>query len=81
VLSHALTNPAWTAIIDDKAARRCACSFSIPHKGTLAVIILAKKIAIIPSAAQALRSLQAAGLHLDDAVIKIALRQSVDEEW
>ena len=29
VLSYALANPTWTAIIDDQAARKCAKSFSI----------------------------------------------------
>jgi len=43
VLSYALANLTWIAIIDDLAARKCARSFSIPVKGTLAVVILAKK--------------------------------------
>ena len=55
VLSYALTNPGWTAIIDDRAARKCAMSFSIPIKGTLAVVILAKKHGLVDSAADVLR--------------------------
>ena len=43
VLAHALANPNWTAVLDDNAARKCARSFSIPVKGTLAVVILAKQ--------------------------------------
>ncbi|MGD2157042.1 MAG: hypothetical protein PVG14_00185 [Anaerolineales bacterium] len=42
VLSYALTNPGWTVILDDGAARNCARSFSIPYKDTLAVVLLAK---------------------------------------
>jgi predicted nucleic acid-binding protein len=81
VLSYALANQTWTAIIDDQAARKCARSFSIPVKGTLAVVILAKKRGLVGSAADVMRSLQAAGLRLDDDLIRIALKQTVDEEW
>jgi predicted nucleic acid-binding protein len=81
VLSYALSNPGWIAIIDDQAARKCARSFSIPIKGTLAVVILAKKQGLIPSAADVMRSLQAAGLRVDEEVIRTALKQTVGENW
>jgi predicted nucleic acid-binding protein len=81
VLSYALSNPGWIAIIDDQAARKCARSFSIPIKGTLAIVILAKKHGLIPSAADVMRSLQAAGLRLDEEVIRTALKQTVGENW
>ena len=81
VLSYALANHGWTAILDDRAARKYALSFSIPYKGTLAIVILARKHNIIPSAAASLHSLQSAGLRLDDEVIRAALRNLVGEEW
>lgn len=81
VLSFAFANPTWTAIIDDRAARKCALSFSIPVKGTLAVVILAKKRGLVSSAADVMHSLLAAGLRLDDEVIRIALKRTVDEKW
>jgi len=81
VLSFALSNPGWIALIDDGAARKCARSFSIPHKGTIAFVILAKKRGIIESAAGVMRSLHSAGLRLDDAVIRSALKKTVDEDW
>jgi predicted nucleic acid-binding protein len=59
VLSFALSNPDWTAILDDDAARRCAKSFSLPIRGTLSVVILAKQYGLIESAARVLRALQA----------------------
>ena len=81
VLAYAMANPGWVAIIDDGAARKCAMTFGIPMKGTLAVIILAKKRGLIPSAAKALRAVQEAGLRLDERVVKEALRISVGEDW
>jgi predicted nucleic acid-binding protein len=81
VLSYALANPGWTAIIDDRAARKCARSFSIPIKGTLAIVILARKGGLVDSAADVMRSIQAAGLRLEDDVIRAALKQTVGEDW
>jgi len=81
VLSYALTNPGWTAIIDDRAARKCAMSFSIPIKGTLAVVILAKKHGLVDSAADVLRPLQAAGIRLDNQMIRDILKKMTNEDW
>jgi predicted nucleic acid-binding protein len=81
VLSFALTNPGWTAIVDDLAARKCARTFSLTFKGTLAVVILAKKRRLVSSAVDVMRSLQSAGLRLDDEVIRAALQQTVGEDW
>lgn len=81
VLSYAFSNPGWTAIIDDRAARKCALSFSIPTKGTLAVVILAKKHGLVNSAGDVMRSLRAAGLRLDDETIRVALKKTVNEVW
>jgi predicted nucleic acid-binding protein len=81
VLSFALSNSGWEAILDDLAARKCARSFSIFHRGTLAVVILAKKQGLITSASEVMRALQAAGLRLEDQVIREALQQTVGEDW
>lgn len=81
VLSYAFSNPGWEAILDDLAARKCARSLAIPHKGTLAVVILAKQSGLIPSAAQVLRMLQANGFRLEEAIIRTALKNLVAEEW
>lgn len=81
VLSFALAHPNYVAILDDAAARKCANSFSIPVKGTLAVVLLAKQKNLIPSAADVLRSLRSAGFHLDDRVIQKALKDVAGESW
>jgi predicted nucleic acid-binding protein len=81
VLAHALAHPKWVAILDDGMARRCARSFSLPMKGTLAVILLAKQHGLIESAAQVLHALRGADFRLDDAVIQDALARTVGEAW
>jgi predicted nucleic acid-binding protein len=67
--------------IDDKAARKCARSFSIRVKGTLGVIILARQRGLIPSAADLLRELRRNGFRLDDRLIRETLRRTVGEAW
>ena len=81
VLSFALANPNYVAVLDDAAARKCANSFSIPVKGTLAVVLMAKQKNLIPSAADVLRSLRTAGFHLDDRIIEKALKDVTGESW
>lgn len=81
VLAHAHLTPGWTAVIDDGAARRCARSFLIPHQGTLAIVLQAKKQGIIPSAAEVIHTLRSQGFRLDDSVIAKALSEAVGEAW
>lgn len=81
VLAYALAHPGWVAILDDGAARKCAKTFGIPMKGTLAVVILAKKRGLIPSSAKVLHAIQEAGLRLDEGLIRIVLKQTVGEDW
>lgn len=81
VLSLAASEPGWTAILDDAAARKCARSFSIEIKGTLAVVILAKQRGLIASAADVIRLLQSVGYRIDNRLVREVLGQTVDETW
>jgi predicted nucleic acid-binding protein len=81
VLSFALAEQGWTVIVDDAAARKCAQSFSIPVKGTLGVVILARQRGLIPSTTEVLLSLQTAGFYLDDQIVREALARTVGEKW
>lgn len=81
VLAYALAHSGSIAILDDGAARRCARSLSVPVKGTLGIILLARQRNIIPSAAEVLRILRANGFRLDDAIIANALYAIVGETW
>ena len=80
VISYALEHTNWTAILDDGAARKCATSFNIRVKGTLAIVILARKRGLIPSAKQILGTMQAVGWRLDENTIRDVLK-SIGEDW
>ena len=81
VLSLAASEPNWTAILDDAAARKCARSFSIAIKGTLAVVIMARQRRLIPSAADLIRALQSAGYRIDNRLVREVLARTVRETW
>lgn len=81
VIATALARPGWSAVIDDRSARKCAVSFGVASLGTLAIIILAKQNNLIPTASDPLRELLAGGFRLDERLIADALRRTVGEEW
>jgi predicted nucleic acid-binding protein len=74
VLTWAYTHPGTTAILDDLAARRCANSLGIPVRGTLGLILTAKRRRMIPQARPVLEQLRAAGMYLSDSVMNRALK-------
>ena len=80
VISYALEHPTWTAILDDGAARKCAVSFDIRVKGSLAIVILAKRRGLISSAKQTLRAMQEVGWRLDEHTIRDVLK-GIEEDW
>ncbi len=72
VLGWALTHRK-TAILDDMAARRCAAVHNIPVRGTLGLVLAAKRKQIIPAARPVLEDLRQAGMYLSDALMNEAL--------
>ena len=81
VLSWAIAQEGWTALLDDAQARKCARAFAVPVKGTLAVVLLARQQELIPSAAEAIQTLISIGFRLDDRLIRDALLRTVGETW
>jgi predicted nucleic acid-binding protein len=75
VLAHALANPGSGAILDDQAARQAAAALSIPHQGTLALVIHAKAQGLIAAARPVLEQLRQEGMYLSDQLMNQALAQ------
>jgi len=74
VLHLCYRQPGRDAILDDLAARNCAAALGVPVRGTLAVIVLAKRRGIIAAARPLLQGLVARGLRIDRPVFERALR-------
>jgi predicted nucleic acid-binding protein len=73
VLAWAHLHRGSEAIVDDLAARRCATTLGIPIRGTLGLVLLAKKRGIIPLARPVVEGLRQAGMYLTDRVLNSAL--------
>jgi predicted nucleic acid-binding protein len=76
VLSFALHNNAYRAIIDDAAARRVAKTLNISFMGTLGIILLAKKRDLIPSITEPISAIQDAGLWMGEDLIQFLKQQA-----
>jgi predicted nucleic acid-binding protein len=80
VLSHAILSGAM-AVLDDGRARTAARVLGVKLIGTLGVVLHARRIQRISSAAAVLHALRDAGMRLDDATIAAALARTVGKEW
>lgn len=78
VLSFAFENENITALVDDRAARKCAQTLNIKTLGTGGILILAKKRGLLDSVSEALKKLQNAGLYISNEIIEL-LKKQADE--
>jgi predicted nucleic acid-binding protein len=75
VLAYGVIRPGTELILDDLAARRCAAALGLPVRGTLGLVLNAKKRGTIPAARPLVDQLVDAGMYLSQRVIDAALRQ------
>ena len=78
VLTFALENSGYRAVIDDAAARKVAKSLNIRFIGTLGILVLAKKQGLITSIDEPIQSFKKAGLWLSNDLIQV-LKEQVNE--
>jgi predicted nucleic acid-binding protein len=76
VLTVALDRPDYRAMVDDRAARRCARTLGIRVLGTGGMLILAKRRGLIASVADGLNRLRESGLWLSDDLVALLLKQA-----
>jgi predicted nucleic acid-binding protein len=75
VLALANQHHGTEAIIDDLAGRKCAASLNIPVRGTLGIVLIAKKRNLIPKARPVIEDMLTAGLYLSRKVVDEALKR------
>ncbi len=73
VLAYAYANPEVTAIIDDGHGRYCAETLGLRLKGTLGLVMLAKKNGTIPAARSVVAILKQHGMYLAQPLIDRAM--------
>lgn len=69
VLSWAIRNPAYEAVLDDLAARKAAKSLQISVRGTLSIILLAEREGYIASARTEIEKLVESGFRVSAKVL------------
>lgn len=73
VVALALQHLNATAILDDQAGRKCAAACGISVRGTLGVVLYAKKQGRIPAARPVLEDLVRNGMYLSRTTLDAAL--------
>lgn len=73
VNAHATLGQRW-ALLDDRAARRCAASHNVPVIGSLGVALRCKRCGLIDEARPLLLKLIEAGMYLHERFMKDALK-------
>jgi predicted nucleic acid-binding protein len=73
VLAWGYTQKGTQIILDDLAGRRCALALGIPVRGTLGLILVAKKLGVIPLARPVLEQLRLTGMYLSDSIMNQVL--------
>jgi predicted nucleic acid-binding protein len=79
VLSYSSRSTNAEAILDDLAARRCAAAHGIPTRGTIGVIVVAKRLGVISAAKPIFESLRQGGFHVASGVLEAALKAAGEQ--
>lgn len=74
ILSWIIAEPGAIAILDDRSARQCAATFGIRTRGTLGVLLDAKRAGLITTVGPLIDKLRGGGLYLSDTIIENALK-------
>jgi predicted nucleic acid-binding protein len=75
VLAYGQARAGVTLVLDDLAARRCAAAIGAPVRGTLGLVLRAKRKGSLTSARAALDALRDAGMYLSESIREAALRE------
>jgi predicted nucleic acid-binding protein len=70
VLSWAYFNREYEAVLDDRAARNCASSLGLRYRGTLGVMLLAKKEGVLPQIKPLVNKLVDSGFRINEEVLR-----------
>ena len=72
-ISYALDHPGAEAVLDDRAARACAQTLGVRPRGTLGLLVLAKREGLVAEVRPPIDALLAAGYHLGDDLVAAVL--------
>lgn len=79
VLAWAYQNPGYEVILDDRAARNCALSLNLPVRGTISVLLLAKRAGHVKEITPILLQLEQAGFRIDSNIFSTAKQLATED--
>ena len=79
VLSWAYQNPGYEVILDDRAARNCALSLNLPVRGTISLILMAKRNGYLKEITSILLQLEQAGFRISPPIISAAKKLAKED--
>jgi predicted nucleic acid-binding protein len=79
VISWAYLNSGFEAILDDRVARNCAASLGIPVRGTVGVVLLAKREGLLSEIKPLSNRLIESGFRIDPELLRKALELAEEE--
>ena len=75
-LSYALGHPGVEAVLDERAARACAEALGVGVRGTLGLLVLAKREGAVSAVRPHVDALLGAGYHLGSALVAAVLDEA-----
>ena len=79
ILTLCHEHPGTGAVLDDLTARKCATSLGIPVRGTLALLVTAKRRGVIPEVAPLIDALPQVGFRISSHLAAEVLRLAGEE--
>ncbi|MBI4699944.1 MAG: DUF3368 domain-containing protein [Deltaproteobacteria bacterium] len=73
VIAWAIEHPAFEVVLDDLAARNCAQALRLPVRGTLGILVLARRSGLVPALRPLVEALVGAGFRAHPDVLRRAL--------
>jgi predicted nucleic acid-binding protein len=73
VISWAVSQTGSVAVLDDRAARRCATALGVRAFGTLRVLLDGKAAGLVPAVAPLIEGIRRSGIFLSDALLEKVL--------
>jgi predicted nucleic acid-binding protein len=76
VLAVALEQRNSEVVLDDRAARKSAQALGLPFQGTLGLVLVAKRVGMLPEVKPVLEQLRGLGMYLSDRLVVETLAQA-----
>ena len=79
-ISYALAHADTEAVLDERGARTCAKALGVRARGTLGLLVLAKREGVIPAVRPHVEAMLTAGYYLDANLVALVLARAGESD-